>query len=86
MEPTETELEQEFEQAEDNHYRYDVLDLTKPEGDPERELNGLSPADFVSRYEDTDTLDPDEESAIWNLRPMETTQVDGTSMEVTRVE
>lgn len=82
----ETELEQEFEHAEDNHYRYDVLDLTKPEGDPERELNGLSPSDFVSRYEETDTLDPDEESAIWNLNVMETTQVDGTSMEVTRVE
>ena len=86
MEPTETELEQEFENAESNHYRYDVLNLTRPEGDPERELNGLSPSDFVSRYEDTDTLDPDEESTIWNLRPMETTQVDGTDMEVTRVE
>lgn len=86
METMETELEQEFEQAEDNNYRYDVLDLTKPEGDPEREVNGLSPSDFVSRYEDTDALDPDEESAIWNLQPMETTQVNGTDMEVTRVE
>lgn len=86
MELTETELEQEFENAEDNNHRYDVLDLTKPEGDPERELNGLSPSDFVSRYEDTDTLDPDEESAIWNLNVMETTQVNGTDLEVTRVE